>query len=58
VTYLRSLCYFLAQGLVLLNGCSSKKQMLMGRSRVCSLLNLVSYPKRVHFTTLMLAAEY
>jgi hypothetical protein len=29
-TYLGSIGYFLAQGPVLLNGCSSKKLMLMG----------------------------
>jgi hypothetical protein len=34
--------------------------MLMrgGGSKVCSLLSLVSYPKRVQFTSLTLAAEY
>jgi hypothetical protein len=56
-TYLGSLGYFLAQGLLLLNGYSSKRLMLMG-SRVCSLLSLVPYPKRVRFASLMLTAKY
>jgi hypothetical protein len=46
-TNLRSLGYILAWGPVLLNGCSSKKLMLNGGYRVCSLLSLVLYPKRV-----------
>jgi hypothetical protein len=59
VTYLGSLGYFLAQGLVLLDGCSSEKPMLMGGGgNVCILLSLVPYPKRVHFTSLTLATEY
>jgi hypothetical protein len=29
-----------------------------GGSRVCSLLSLVLYPKRVYFAFLMLTAEY
>jgi hypothetical protein len=57
-TYLGSLGYFLAQDLVLLNGCPLEKPMLMGGSRVCSLLSLVPYPQHVHFASLMLAAEY
>jgi hypothetical protein len=57
-TYLGSIGYFLAQGPVLLNGCSSKKLMLMGGSIVCSLLSLVPYPKYVHFASLTLTAEY
>jgi hypothetical protein len=58
VTNLRSLGYFFAQGLVLPNGCSSKKLMLNGGSRMCSLLSLVLYPKRVYFASLTLTAEY
>jgi hypothetical protein len=59
-TYLGSLSYFLARGLVLLNDPSSKKLMLNGGggSIVCSLLNLVLYPKRVYFASLTLTAEY
>jgi hypothetical protein len=38
VTYLESLSYFLAQGPVLLNDCSSKKLMLNRGFRVCSSL--------------------
>jgi hypothetical protein len=56
VTNLGSLGYFLAWGPVLPNGCSSKKLMLNGGSRVCNLLSL--YPKRVYFASLMLTAEY
>jgi hypothetical protein len=58
VTNLGSLCYFLAWGSVLPNGCSSEKIMLNGGSKVCSLLSLVLYPKRVYFASLMLTAEY
>jgi hypothetical protein len=46
---------------MLLNGCSSEKLMLMrggGGSGVCNLLSLIPYPKRVHFASLTLAAEY
>jgi hypothetical protein len=57
-TYLGSLGYFLARGLVLLNGCSSEMVMLNGGSRVCSLLSLVLYPKHVYCASLMLTAEY
>jgi hypothetical protein len=56
VTNLGSLGYFLAWGPVLPNGCSSKKLMLNGGSRVCNLRSL--YPKRVYFASLMLTAEY
>jgi hypothetical protein len=58
VTYLGSLGHFLARGLVLLNGCSSKKLMLNGGFRVCSLLSLVLYPNHVYFASLTLTAEY
>jgi hypothetical protein len=58
VTYLGSLGYFLALGPMLLDGCSSEKPMLMGGSKVCSLLSLVLYPKRVHFASLTLDARY
>jgi hypothetical protein len=47
VTYLGFHGYYLARGPVLLNGCSSKKLMLYGGSKVCILLSLVLYPK--HF---------
>jgi hypothetical protein len=40
------------------NGCSLEKLMLNGDSRVCNLLSLVLYPKRVYFVSLMLIAEY
>jgi hypothetical protein len=50
--------YFLAWGPVPPNGCSSKKLMLNEGSRVCSLLRLVLYPKRVYFTSLTLTVEY
>jgi hypothetical protein len=43
---------------VLSNDCYSKKLMLNGGSRVCSLLSLVLYPKRVYFVSLMLTVEY
>jgi hypothetical protein len=44
----------------LLNGCPMEKLMLMGGggSKVCSLLSLVPYPKRVHFDFLKLSTEY
>jgi hypothetical protein len=59
-TNLGSLSYFLACGLVLPNRCSSKKLILNGEFRVCSLLSLVLYPKCVYFAslTLTLTAEY
>jgi hypothetical protein len=53
-----SLGYFLARGPVLPNDCSLEKLMLNGGSRVCSLLSLVLYPKRVYFASLTLTAEY
>jgi hypothetical protein len=45
---------------VLLDGYFSEKPMRMGGggSKLCSLLSLILYPKHVHFTSLMLAAEY
>jgi hypothetical protein len=55
--YRGSLDYFLARSLLLLNGCSSEKANANGRSRVCSLLRLVPYPKRVYFASLTLAAK-
>jgi hypothetical protein len=59
MTYLGSHGYFLAQGLVLPNGCSSEKVMLNGGgSKVYNLLSLVLYPKRVYFAFLMLTAKY
>jgi hypothetical protein len=58
MTNLGSLGYFLAWGLVLPNGCSSKMLMLNGGggSRVCNLLSL--YPKHVYFASLTLTVEY
>jgi hypothetical protein len=56
--YRGSLGYFLARSLLLLNGRSSKRLMLTGGSRVCSLLSLVPYPIRVHFASLTLTAKY
>jgi hypothetical protein len=58
MTYMGSLDYFLAQGLVLPDDCSSKRLMLNEGSRVCSLLSLILYPKRVYFASLTLIAEY
>jgi hypothetical protein len=58
MTYLWSLGYLLAQGPVLLNGRSSKKLMLNGGFRVCSVLSLVMYPKRVYFASLTVTVEY
>jgi hypothetical protein len=58
MTNLGSFGYFLAQGPLLLNGCPSKKLMLNEGSRVCSLLRLVMYPKRVYFASLTLTTEY
>jgi hypothetical protein len=58
VTYLGSLGYFLARGPVFPNGYSSEKLMLNGRSRVCSLLSLIFYPKNVYFASLTLTAKY
>jgi hypothetical protein len=49
---------FLLGGPVLLNGCSSKKLMLYGGSKLCSQLSLVMYPKRVCFASLTLTAEH
>jgi hypothetical protein len=43
---------------VLPNDCSSEKLMLNGGSKVCSLLRLVLYSKRVYFASLTLTAEY
>jgi hypothetical protein len=57
-TYMGSLGYFLTRDPVLPNGCSSEKLMLNEGSRVCSLLSLVLYPKRVYYVSLMLTAEY
>jgi hypothetical protein len=57
-TNLGSFSYFLARGPLLLNGCPSKKLILNGGSRVCSLLRLVMYPKRVYFASLTLTTEY
>jgi hypothetical protein len=57
-TYLGSLSYFLARGLVLPNGCSIKKLMINGGSIVYNQLSLVMYPKRVYFASLMLTIEY
>jgi hypothetical protein len=57
-TNLGSLSYFLAWGLVFPNGSFSEKLMLNGGSRVCGLLSLVIYPKRVYFSSLTLTAEY
>jgi hypothetical protein len=58
VTYLGSLGYYIARGPVLLNGSSLEKLMLYEGSRVCSLLSLVMYPKRVYFASLTLTTEY
>jgi hypothetical protein len=55
MTYLGSFGYFLARGSVLLNGCSSEKQMLTGGSRVYSLLSLVLYSECAHIASLMLS---
>jgi hypothetical protein len=54
MTYLGSFGYFLARGPVLLNGCSSEKQMLTGGggSRVYILLSLVQYPECAHIASL------
>jgi hypothetical protein len=41
-----------------LNGYSSKKIMLNGGFKVCSLLRLVLYTKHVYFASLTLTAEY
>jgi hypothetical protein len=43
---------------VLLNDCPMEKLMLMGRSKMCSLLSLVLYLKHVHFASLKLSVEY
>jgi hypothetical protein len=57
-TYLGSLSYFLARGPVLPNDCSLEKLMLNGGFRVCNLLSLIVYPKRVYFASLTLTTEY
>jgi hypothetical protein len=57
-TNLGSLGYFLAWGLVLPNGCYSKKLVLNGGSRICRLLSLVLYRKHGYFASLTLIAEY
>jgi hypothetical protein len=43
---------------MLLKGCPWKQLVLRGGSRVCNLLSLVWYPKRVHFASLMLLAKH
>jgi hypothetical protein len=43
---------------VLPNDCSSEKLILNGGSRVCNLLSLILYPKRVYFATLTLTVVY
>jgi hypothetical protein len=43
---------------MLLNDCSLKKIMLNVGFRVCNLLSLVLYPKRVYFTSLTLTTKY
>jgi hypothetical protein len=59
MTYLGSLGYFPAWGLVLPNGRSSKRLLLMRRgSGVCNLLSLVLYPKHAHFASWTLPANY
>jgi hypothetical protein len=58
VTNMGSLGYILAWGQVLLYGCSKKKLMLNEGFRVCSLLSLILYPKRVYFAYLTLTAKY
>jgi hypothetical protein len=58
VTHLKSLGYFSCSGSGVLNGCSSKKVMLNGESRVCNLLSQIIYPKYVYFTSLTLTTEY
>jgi hypothetical protein len=57
MTYLESFGYFLTRGPVLPNGCSLERLMLNEGSRVCSLLSLVLYPKRVYFTSLTLRTK-
>jgi hypothetical protein len=56
--YLGPLGYFLTRGPILPNDCSLEKLMLNGRSRVCSLLSLIIYPKCVYFASLTLTVEY
>jgi hypothetical protein len=58
--FLGSRDYSLDQGSVLLNGYPLEQLVLRGRggSRVHSLHSLIMYPKRVHFASLMLAANY
>jgi hypothetical protein len=58
VTYLGSFGYFLARGLVMPNGCSLKKLMLNGGSRVCNLLSLVLHPKHMYFASMTLTTKY
>jgi hypothetical protein len=43
---------------MLLNDCSLEKIMLNEGFRVCNLLSLVLYPKRVYFASLTLTTEY
>jgi hypothetical protein len=58
-TYLGSLCYILAQGLLLLNGYPSERLILKGGgSKEYDQLRMDSYPKRVHFASLMQTAKY
>jgi hypothetical protein len=54
MTYLGSLGYFLGVA----ERSLPKQANANGRSRVCSLLILVPYPKRLHFTSLTLTTEY
>jgi hypothetical protein len=54
MTYLGSLGYFLGVA----ERSLPKQANANGRSRVCSLLILVPYPKHLHFTSLTLTIEY
>jgi hypothetical protein len=58
MTHLESLGYFLSQGSVLLNGCSSEKPMLMGGPECASYLAWFCTLSMCTFTSLTLAAEY
>jgi hypothetical protein len=50
--------FSLVQGFVLLVGRPMEWLVLRGGSRVRNLLSLVMYPKRVHFASLTLSANY
>jgi hypothetical protein len=56
--YRGSLGYFFCSESAVAEWLLIGKAIANGRSRVCSLLSLVPYPKRVHFASITLTAKY